>query len=280
MDWNSRFITAMVALFATLSLLVVGLWWAIGIDSAPALQQASAPVVRPARATGPRKSYLRGSEAMRARARIEDLETQLDRSQRLIDRKNQSLEAMRQQLLELRSRAREAEELSGLVFSAAQDHVEAQEESIAESLLGFADPPEGETEGEPFTDLDNPLAENPADPTTQEDASEPAEAEPDAAQLENELMEVRTALANVESELVLTQLARAEVIKSIGPDGLNGLIASLESPRAEVRAWACDALGEMGLEAAAAFAVLQQMRNDPDARVRERAAWAVTQVRE
>lgn len=276
MDWNSRFITAVVALFGTFSLLVIGLWWAIGIDPAPSLQPVDARAVRPALASAPRRSYLRGSEAMRARARIDELETQLDRSQRLIERKNQSLDLMRGELLELRQRASEAEALSGMVFSAAQNHVETQEPSIDDALLGFDEPEILEQPDMPDAEsLPMLEGEDPVDGAAETDGEAAG-----TADMANELMALRQALANVESELVLTQLARAEVVKAIGADGLDGLIASLESPRAEVRVWACDALGEMGLAAADAFAVLQQMRNDPNQRVRDRAAWALTQVRE
>ena len=270
MDWSVRFTTGIVALFASLLIISLGLWWALGTQSPQLIDPPDADLVVNAGVGAQQQSYLRGPEALRAAAAIEDLQLQLERAERLVASKNQSLEQRRLEIMSLREKLRAADELNSLMIAVTQ----------AAPMPNDGDTPRVgvlEEEG-------NPLGPGPSDGLQGEleATDDPGQAqEPEANQADSELLQqVRTQLADREAEMVLHRLARTEVIQAIGLPALDGLISALNNQKAEVRAWACEALGDLGLQAAEAYGPLRMLLNDSDPTVRERARVALSRVRE
>jgi len=76
-----------------------------------------------------------------------------------------------------------------------------------------------------------------------------------------------------------TRLAAVEALGMTGPAAVKQLVEMLHDGAGEVRASAARELGRLGPQARAARAALEQALNDPDAAVRQSAAWALRRIR-
>ncbi|MCA9175558.1 MAG: HEAT repeat domain-containing protein [Planctomycetales bacterium] len=267
MDWNARFITSMVALFGCLAIFVVGIWWSMGDP----IELPEPPTSEPAIATGVTArqggTYLRGAEALRARARIDELEESGRSQERLLDSKNEELDEARRELLRLRADLAAANEFNDILVRAAAQTpaAPAPPAPLGSELLAV----------EPTAEPTGPA--NPADPATPSPESESADGDADT---DTALQTARQRLADLEAERMIEQIAAADTMRLIGAPAVDGLIRALQSPRADVRRWACNRLGDLGQVAGEAIPYLVLLRSDQDESVRDRASAAIARIQE
>ena len=265
MEWNVRFMTAMVALFGSLAIAVVGIWWATS-ESPPYPTIDRTPLPQVSSQKAPKGAiYVRGTDSMRLRARLDELQEQVRRQERLIAAKNRELEEKQSTLVTLRAEVKSSYDFANM-------------------LLAAADAAEDGSDSKP------PVNQQPAvgpaantlniDPLVPAETGAPRLEDPDPRPSETELalQNLRQRLTVLESDAALRRAAQMEVVRRIGAEAVNGLIDSLESPRAEVRAWACDALADLGTDAADAVPALRLLANDADPEVRIRAAVALQAI--
>lgn len=256
MEWNVRLAVAMAV--SLIGAVVAGLtvWWAATQPTNYQPQQvpvAQRPVVREVPPVG---VHLRGGEALEARARIDALQQRLRQQTRLVALKNRELQDMREAIRQLRV-----------------DLADSLNQATLAELELLATPPES-----PRDNAAEPPAE--ASPSAQPSAQSGLDEELQAAELELSLEEANARAAQLEAVLANRRSAKLAALKRIGPAAVDGLIEALESPRVEVRLWACDALADLGQDAMEAEEALRMLLDDSDAEVRVRATVALQRIRE
>jgi HEAT repeat protein len=100
------------------------------------------------------------------------------------------------------------------------------------------------------------------------------------ADLEIESLRERAAneIAALIGERLAIEVAAGDAMVELGEEAVPPLIALLQHPQPEVKLWAATVLGRLGLDAATAIEPLNNLTNDPDARVAAAVRRALTLI--